>query len=483
MRIVGALILSVVAWVATAQEKRLALIIGNSRYQSNAVLKNPVNDARAMDSVLQTLGFTTLRYENLGLNELKKAIDHFGARLPEYDVGLFYYAGHGIQYKGHNYLIPVDADLHIAQQVEFDCVPADRVLAFMENSGTGVNLLILDACRNNPFESSWNRSVIGSGLAFMNAPSGSLIAYATAPGSVASDGTQGNGLYTRSLLHHITVPNLTVEQVFKRVRAEIETITNKQQIPWESTSLKGDFYFNRDSTLGFAESFTGTPVAAAPTRELHTKRRHAVRIQAEMPVQLGVGYELQLLKNLSVVVQAGKLSRPNSLMMLNLMGSLGNKRLEIMIKDTYRSGQVVEGGSNFHFGHNYVGAFAQYITMGGATGTATFESNFNTDLSVLPVKPGSTSTESSPIHLSTNLVQTGILYGRVLPLKNPDWQIRVEFSLSKNVASTSTIYSSRYDLSSLERYVNGQLDSWFNRYAYIPSLTVSMNYLLGGKVN
>lgn len=482
MRIPATIAALFLIMLAHAQEKRLALIIGNSQYQSNATLKNPVNDARAMDEVLRTLGFATLRYENLNLNELKKAIDDFGRRLPEYDIGLFYYAGHGIQYKGKNYLVPVDADLHVAQQVEFDCVPADRVLAFMEHSGTDVNLLILDACRNNPFETSWNRSVSGNGLAFMNAPSGSLIAYATAPGSVASDGVDGNGLYTRSLLNNITVPNLTVEQVFKRVRAEIETITNKRQTPWESTSLKGDFYFNRDSALLVAAPEFSSHDNSTASRDMQARRRHAFRIQAEVPVQLGVGYELQILKNFSVAAEAGKLIRPNSLMMLNMMGSLGSQRLEVMIKEAYKSGMVFSAGANYHFGYNYVGAFAQNIRMSGATATATFESNFNTDLDLLPVKPGSIGTESKPIELSTALVQGGILYGRILPLKNPNWQVRLEFSLSKNFASASRISSSRYDLSSLEAEVDRQLDGWFNKYAYIPSLTLSLTRMIGSTV-
>ncbi|MDL5047692.1 caspase family protein [Oscillatoria amoena NRMC-F 0135] len=478
MRLLMTLILTGFWFLSTAQERRIALIIGNSDYHAKATLKNPVNDARSMDETLKSLGFVTLRYENLGLNELKKAIDEFGKRLSDYEIGLFYYAGHGIQYKGRNYLIPIDADLRIAQQVEFDCVPADRVLAYMENSNTQVNLLILDACRNNPFESSWNRSVSGDGLAFMNAPSGSLIAYATAPGSVASDGYAGNGLYTSSLLQHIVTPNVTVEQVFKRVRAEIEAKTNKQQTPWESTSLKGDFYFNHDSTLVTSAS---TEIAGdkAAMRDLGHKRRHAFRIQAEVPVQIGFGYEFQATRNISLALQGGWLGQPNSLMMLNMMGSMGNEKLEVMIKSAFQSGKVYEGGINYHVGNNYFGMFGQSIQLSGAVATALIETNFDIDVSALPVKPGRTVVEPESIGIASSLIQAGVLYGRILPLKNPDWQVRLEFAISKNFASSTQLSSADRDLSSFEAQADAQLDSWFSKYAYVPSLTIGITRTLG----
>mgnify|MGYP001627160401 CR=1 FL=1 len=225
-------------------QKRLALIIGNSSYQHGGALKNPVNDARAISSALQNAGFEVLRHENLTQNQMKKAINDFGMKLRDYEVGLFYYAGHGIQHKGINYMIPVEADLQTAEQIEFDCVSADRILAFMDAASTKVNILIMDACRNNPFERSWNRSAEGSGLAMMNAPSGTLIAYATAPGKVASDGESANGLYTSVLLKYIKDPTLTIEQVFKKVRSEVTEKSHGAQVPWETTSLTGgDFYF------------------------------------------------------------------------------------------------------------------------------------------------------------------------------------------------------------------------------------------------
>lgn len=225
-------------------QKKIALVIGNGNYVSGMPLANPGNDARAMKVALQNVGFTVMEYENLNQSQMKIAIDEFGDNLKSNDVGLFFYAGHGIQTKGYNYLIPIDAELKSEQQVEYDCVQADRVLARMEASGAKVNIIILDACRNNPFERTWTRSTNGKGLAFMNAPSGTLIAYATSPGSTASDGSGNNGLYTSAILESIKTPNITILEMFQNVRKIVSQKSNNQQIPWESTSLIGNIYLN-----------------------------------------------------------------------------------------------------------------------------------------------------------------------------------------------------------------------------------------------
>jgi uncharacterized protein (TIGR02145 family) len=226
----------------TQLQKRIALVIGNGNYTSS-ILANPENDARSMSEILSKLGFVVYKYENLNQGQMKKAMDDFGVKLKDNDVGLFFYAGHGIQSKGYNYLIPVDANLQSEQQVEYDCVQADRILALMEASGSKVNIIILDACRNNPFERSWTRTTTGKGLAFMNAPKGTLIAYATSPGSTASDGSGKNGLYTSAILESIIIPNITILQMFQQVRSIVSLKSNDKQTPWESTSLTGDFYF------------------------------------------------------------------------------------------------------------------------------------------------------------------------------------------------------------------------------------------------
>jgi hypothetical protein len=226
-------------------EKRLALIIGNADYVYGGFLSNPVNDVRAMEDILKKVGFDVLKYENVNQKDMKKAIDNFGVKLSGYDVGLFYYAGHGIQADGFNYLIPVEAQLMSHEDIDYDCVRADRVLSKMEYAATKVNIIILDACRNNPFERQWTRSTSGKGLAFMDAPSGSLIAYATSPGRTAADGSGKNGLYTSILLKYIQQKGLQIEEVFKNVRQDVESLSAGSQVPWESTSLKGQFYFKR----------------------------------------------------------------------------------------------------------------------------------------------------------------------------------------------------------------------------------------------
>jgi tetratricopeptide (TPR) repeat protein len=249
---------------AQTYTKRLALVIGNSNYQNGGVLKNPINDARSIASTLQSMGFEVMKYENVSQPQLKQAINAYGIKLKEFEVGLFYYAGHGIQHKGSNYMIPVEADLQAAEQIEYDCVAADRVLAYMESASTKVNIIIMDACRNNPFERSWHRSVNGNGLAMMNAPTGSLIAYATAPGQVASDGESSNGLYTSALLKYLKDPGLNIEQVFKRVRTDVSEKSFGAQIPWETTSLTGsDFYFNNTKSQAVSNTTATASTAMA----------------------------------------------------------------------------------------------------------------------------------------------------------------------------------------------------------------------------
>lgn len=225
------------------QMKRLALVIGNSSYRELTKLQNPVNDARAMAIALEKLGFEVMKYENLSHSDMKRAIGEFGVALDQYEVGLFYYAGHGVQYDGTNYLIPIDANISHEAEIEYECVDAGRVLSKMEMMQTKVNIIILDACRDNPFKFSSSRSVANPGLTGMDAPVGSIIAYATAPGRAASDGTGKNGLYTEELLSYMFRPQVKVEDLFKQVRINVMQKTNNRQIPWETSSLIGDFYF------------------------------------------------------------------------------------------------------------------------------------------------------------------------------------------------------------------------------------------------
>ena len=221
-------------------ERRLALVIGNGAYQEVPLL-NPLNDARAMEQSLRAAGFDVLKHENLAKRALEDEIRAFGKRLRAGGVGLFYFAGHGVQVNGYNYLVPIGSTIDKEQDVEYEAVEAGRVISKMEAAGNRLNIMILDACRNNPFTRSWRAGT--RGLAPMNAPRGTLIAYATAPGTVSSDGDGAHGLYTHALLQQIQVPGLKLEDVFKRVRVAVKATSHGKQLPWESSSLEGDFYF------------------------------------------------------------------------------------------------------------------------------------------------------------------------------------------------------------------------------------------------
>jgi uncharacterized protein (TIGR02145 family) len=223
---------------------RMALVIGNADYQYSSVLRNPVNDATDLAATLRDLGFEVMLYTNLNYPRMKQAIDMFGEAIRGKDVGMFYFSGHGAQTKNQNYLIPVDANPGSEAEIEYECVNAGRVLVKMQTAGCRFNIVILDACRNNPFEKSWSRDSSGRGLAFITAPTGSIIAYSTSPGNTASDGFGRNGLYTAALIQNMVLQGLKIEDVFKRVRLRVQQESGNQQVPWESTSLTGDFYFN-----------------------------------------------------------------------------------------------------------------------------------------------------------------------------------------------------------------------------------------------
>jgi hypothetical protein len=226
------------------EQKRLALLIGVSNYNFANKLRNPLNDVNSMGSVLSKLGFEIIIYKDASFLEFKLALNEFGTKLNDYDIGLFYFAGHGIQVKGTNYLVPSDANPLNENQVEFDCINANQLLSLMSDASNDTNFIILDACRNNPFERSWKRSLAIQGLSYMSAPYGTLIAYSTAPDKTASDGEGNNGLYTSVLIDEILSPNLTILQVLQNVRSKLIKISNGEQVPWESTSLLNDFVFN-----------------------------------------------------------------------------------------------------------------------------------------------------------------------------------------------------------------------------------------------
>jgi uncharacterized caspase-like protein len=222
-------------------QRRIALVIGNGAYTSAPPLKNPPNDARDMAGTLKALGFEVTSGVNVNQRDFKRLIREFGLSLKTGGSGLFYYAGHGVQSRGRNFLIPVDADIQSEAEVEDAGVDVNLVLNFMDDAQNGLNIVILDACRNNPFGRSFRSAE--NGLAQIDAPTGTLIAYATAPGRVAADGTGENGLYTAELLKQMRVPGLSVTEMFMHVRAEVMKQTASKQVPWEASSLVGTFYF------------------------------------------------------------------------------------------------------------------------------------------------------------------------------------------------------------------------------------------------
>jgi len=214
--------------------------IGNGSY-AEARLRNPLNDARAMEQSLRDVGFEVVKREDLTKRAMEEEIRAFGKRLKRGGVGLFYFAGHGVQINGANYLLPIDSTIEKEQDVEHEAVNAGRVISEMEYAENRLNIVILDACCNNPLTRSF-RSVV-NGLAAMNAPSGTLIAYATAPGKVANDGDGLHGLYTQELLQQMRLPGVKLEDLFKSVRVAVKTKSQGKQLPWETSALEGDFFF------------------------------------------------------------------------------------------------------------------------------------------------------------------------------------------------------------------------------------------------
>ncbi|GAX41227.1 peptidase C14 caspase catalytic subunit p20 [Tolypothrix sp. NIES-4075] len=234
--------------LAVASQKRVALVIGNSRYLPGMELNNPINDAEDMSKVLRELGFDVIKVVDADKKQMEIALEKFHYKLAQGSVGMFYYAGHGLQVDGENYLIPTDAKLITQKDVVYEALPVGKVQNIMEESKTDVNIIILDACRDNPFSRRWNRSTAARGLAPIETASGFYIAFATRPGAVASDGGSKNGTFTSYLLKYIKTPNITIENLFKKVRQGVFEETNKRQIPWDSSSLIGEFSFNPVST-------------------------------------------------------------------------------------------------------------------------------------------------------------------------------------------------------------------------------------------
>lgn len=225
-------------------EKRTALVIGNSAYSKGA-LANPVNDARAMAKELRKANFQVIAVENADHERMTSAIDEFGRAIKEGGVAMFFYAGHGMQASGENYLIPVKTDLKTESELQFKAINLGYILSKLDEAKPRVNIVVLDACRDNPFARSL-RSGKG-GLASIDAPSGTVIAFATAPGKTAADGAGANGLFTSHFLKQLAIPDLKVEDVLKNTRKAVAAASKNEQVPWDSSSMTGDFYFKASS--------------------------------------------------------------------------------------------------------------------------------------------------------------------------------------------------------------------------------------------
>jgi hypothetical protein len=264
--VAGLIVLLSLAWPdPAAAERRVALVIGNSAYQNVARLDNPRNDARLMAKTLAELGFSLVgggAQLDLDKASLDKAVQSFGRQIQGADVTLFYYAGHGVQVNGANYLVPVDANATREADVDFQMLEIGKVLNQMQGSGTRLNMVILDACRNNPFGGRGLRSAEG-GLAQMRAPDGTLISYATQPGSVAQDGANGHSPFTEALAKTIREPGLDIFQTFNEVGLIVKRATGGSQQPWVSSSpIDGKFYFVAPAALpGPQAAVTPPPLA------------------------------------------------------------------------------------------------------------------------------------------------------------------------------------------------------------------------------
>lgn len=231
------------------QTRRVALVIGNAAYEVGPSLQNPVNDAHDMASALEKLGFDrVILVTDANQLAMEGAVEDFWAELKNSHAGVFYYAGHGMQLEGENYLIPVDADIDIRADVRSESLALDKVLGRMQAASNKINIIILDACRNNPFVRQWpdsQRGLVQRGLAKTESGEGTLIAYATAPGEVAADGKGRNGTFTAALLKYLATPGQDVVIMLRAVRNKVIGDTKENpQVPWTSSSLTEGFIFN-----------------------------------------------------------------------------------------------------------------------------------------------------------------------------------------------------------------------------------------------
>lgn len=270
-RFVLALIL-VASWCGAAAAQRVALVIGNSAYREAPALANPANDAADVHAALVRLGFESEILIDADRTTLERSIRRFGDRAVGADAAMLFYAGHAVEVAGRNYLIPVSASIRSDRDLPFETVDVDTVMGQLEGRAR-VILLFLDACRDNPFRqvlSQASRGMPGRGLAAVRGPVGTLVAFSTAPGTVAQDGTGRNSPFTAALLLHIETPGLEVRPMLGRVRQSVREATGGAQVPWENASLEGEFHFGRAPAP--AATLIARPAAADPTAQSEPDR-------------------------------------------------------------------------------------------------------------------------------------------------------------------------------------------------------------------
>jgi uncharacterized caspase-like protein len=274
------------------EDLRVALVIGNSAYAHAPVLLNAANDARAMNAALTRLGFRVIQVVDADMSTMNRAIEQMQSIIKgKQAVAMFYFAGHGLQLDWRNYLMPVEVDLKNAADVQRKTIDVEQVLTTFRRSATRMNVIVLDACRDNPFASSSG----SKGLAQVDAPPGTYLAFATAPGNVAEDGDalSGNGLFTQFLLKELQRP-ASIESVFKRVRLQVRQKSQGRQIPWDSSSLEEEFAFNDGKKFTLTAEDLKRDLDAARAREDNLKRAAQESIEREK--QLVLERERELLR-------------------------------------------------------------------------------------------------------------------------------------------------------------------------------------------
>jgi uncharacterized caspase-like protein len=288
---------------AQPTENRVALVLGNSAYKS-APLRNPTNDAKDMADKLKGMGFTVVERNNLTVKQIGSTLREFRSKLTPGSVALVFYAGHGLQIKGENYFPTVDAEIAGEEDVPNQSLSMRQIMDVLGDAKTRLNLVFLDACRNNPYARSFRSS--SDGLSKVNAPSGTLISFATRPGSVAADGTGRNGLYTGALLASMDVQGLQIELALKRVVSAVKDASGGRQEPWMEGSIEGDFYFSPSgigaqvATIAPVPSPLGGGFSLDDLRQQQDARNNWVRWQAGMKADfdkvrtLNVEPELQI---------------------------------------------------------------------------------------------------------------------------------------------------------------------------------------------